>query len=51
MRLRNHPLPHCSPKGLTASLVLLHMVLEWSWVTLTQAVDVQDGHQVVKLVV
>lgn len=43
--------PTCSPKGLTASLVLLHVVLQRSRVTLTQAVDVQDGHQVVELVV
>lgn len=27
------------------------MVLEWSRVTLSQAIDVHDGHQVVKLVV
>ena len=40
-----------SPKGLTAPLILLHMVLERSWLTLTQAVDVQDGHQFVELVV
>lgn len=43
--------PQCSPKGLTAPLVLLHVVLEWRRVALTQAVDVQDGHQVVQLVV
>lgn len=40
-----------SPEGFTAPLVLLYMVLQWSWVALTQAVDVQDGHQVVQLVV
>ncbi|TNN60285.1 hypothetical protein EYF80_029450 [Liparis tanakae] len=43
--------PPRSPKSLTAPLVLLHMVLKWSRVALTQTVDVQDGHQVVQLVV
>lgn len=43
--------PPFSPKGLTAGLVFLHMVLQWSRVALTQPVDVQDGHQVVQLIV
>lgn len=46
-----HQPAQCSPKGLTAPLVLLHVMLEWRRVTLTQAVDVQDGHQVFQLVV
>lgn len=46
-----HQPAQCSPEGLTAPLVLLHVVLEWRRVALTQAVDVQDGHQVVQLVV
>jgi len=46
--------PFCGlnlPKGLTASLVLLHMVLQWCRVTLAQTVDVQYGQQIIQLVV
>lgn len=45
------PPPPPSPKSLTAALIFLHMVLQRSWITLTQTVDVQDGHQVVQLIV
>lgn len=39
------------PKGFTASLVLLHVVLQWCWITLAQPVDVQYGQQIIQLVV
>lgn len=46
-----YPPPSNPPKGLTASLVLLHMVLQWCWITLAQPVDVQYGQQIIQLVV
>lgn len=39
------------PKSFKAFLIFLHVMLQGSRVTLAQAVDVHDSHQVVKLVV
>lgn len=43
-------MPLYIPKGLTALLVDVHLVLQWGRITLAQAVDIKNGDEVVQLI-